>query len=224
MALVDADLKFIFVDVGKNGRVSDGVIWSECALKNAIENETLKIPKLNKVGNDYLPHVIVADDAFPLKPYIMKPYSSKNLTIEKRIFNYRLSRARRTVENAFGLLTSIWRVYQKPIQLTKTNAIKVVLATVVLHNMLRSNNTTRNMYSTIKDIDHEDCSTGDILSREWRQYASNSGIEDISRISSNSYSFEAKEIREKFVIILILADKFHGNWNLLINECFYNSN
>lgn len=34
-----------------------------------------------------------------------------------RIFNYRLSRARRVVENVFGLIPSVFRVFRKPILL-----------------------------------------------------------------------------------------------------------
>ena len=44
LALVDADLKFRFVDVGTNGRISDGGVWSKSALKKAIEVNTLNIP------------------------------------------------------------------------------------------------------------------------------------------------------------------------------------
>ncbi|KAG8239124.1 hypothetical protein J437_LFUL018788 [Ladona fulva] len=47
-------------------------------------------------------YVFVADDAFP--PCILKPHPNRDLTEEKRNFNYRLSRARRIVENAFGIL------------------------------------------------------------------------------------------------------------------------
>ena len=50
-----------------------------------------------------IPFMVVADDAFPLKTYLQKPYSQIGLAREKRIYNYRLSRARRIVDIAKGL-------------------------------------------------------------------------------------------------------------------------
>ena len=56
-------------------------------------------------------HYIVADDAFPLQENMMKPFSHKDMIHQHRIFNYRLSLARRVVENAFGILSNRFRVF-----------------------------------------------------------------------------------------------------------------
>lgn len=65
-----------------------------------------------------LPHVFVADDAFPLCPNIKKPYSGhQQKGSSKSIYNYRPSRARRIVKNVFGILCSVFRVLRKPMLL-----------------------------------------------------------------------------------------------------------
>ena len=56
-----------------------------CSVYQALENKTLNIPKdLTLLGTSQaFPYVIVVDDAFPLKDYIMKPYSQQGLKPEK---------------------------------------------------------------------------------------------------------------------------------------------
>ena len=77
MVLVDADYKFLYVDVGCNGRIRDG---GNSSLSNALSLNTLNIALSD---SESLPYVVVADDAFPLKTYMMKPYAFKNLCTEK---------------------------------------------------------------------------------------------------------------------------------------------
>ena len=97
----------------------------------------MNIPKSDRFykGGPDLPYCIVGDEAFPLKSYLLRPYSGKNnLTDEQSIFNYRLSRASRVIENSFGILASQWRVYRKPIISSVETAMKIVQGTQAVIN------------------------------------------------------------------------------------------
>ena len=72
----------------------------------------------------------------------MRPFARHGLTKERHIFNYRLSRARRVVENAFRILANRWRLYNCCINLNPDNVTTVIKVTVVLHNILTLPNDT----------------------------------------------------------------------------------
>ncbi|KAJ8349682.1 hypothetical protein SKAU_G00248120 [Synaphobranchus kaupii] len=139
MALVDSNYKFLYIDIGCNGRVSDGGVFRGCSLQESLEKKTVNIPRPAPLprSDRMTPFCIVADEAFPLKPYLQKPYARRGLTTEQRIFNYRLSRARRVVENAFGILVNRWRVFLTTINLQPAIVEELVLACCALHNYLR---------------------------------------------------------------------------------------
>lgn len=90
MAICDGNYKFIYIDTGCNGRILDGGVFNMCSFSaEELADRTVKSP-----------YVIVGDDAIPLKPNMMKPFVGQPLPVSHRIFNYRLSRARRVIENA----------------------------------------------------------------------------------------------------------------------------
>jgi hypothetical protein len=142
LAVADADYKFIYVDVGVNGRISDGGVFRESKLSAAIARNSLNFPRNKKLpgGQVEVPYVFVADEAFPLSTRMLKPYPSRDLDDEKRHFNFRLSRARRVVENAFGILSSRFRVFQTKINLSPEKVETIVLASTALHNYLCEKN------------------------------------------------------------------------------------
>lgn len=138
MAVVDADYKFMYINIGAQGRISDAGIFNNSRFFCAMQKQELGLPCPELlVGTDMtLPYMVVADDAFPLTSNIMKPFSRRSTDISQVIFNYRLSRARRVVENAFGILSAKFRVFRAPIALKLSTTRSIVLACVCLHNFL----------------------------------------------------------------------------------------
>jgi len=139
LAISDALNRFLIVDIGAQGRQSDGGVFDNSGLPHLFESNALCVPRSMCIDSTdiVLPFVLVGDEAFPLNTYIMRPYPrSRNLNTSKKIFNYRLSRARRTVECAFGILAARWRLYRRPIIASTSTVVKAVQATVVLHNFI----------------------------------------------------------------------------------------
>jgi len=88
-------------------------------------------------------YAFVGDEAFPLKLYMLRPYSRDNLTDAQRIFNYHLSHARRVI--AFGILTIRWQILLNTICLNPENIIAVVKAVICLHNFIMITDEEMNM-------------------------------------------------------------------------------
>ena len=83
-----------------------------------------------------VPLYFVGDSAYPLTTWIMKPFPhSGQLSSKQRHFNYRLSRARIVVENAFGRLKARWRRLLKRVDMSVENIPTVIAACCILHNM-----------------------------------------------------------------------------------------
>ncbi|KAF8785100.1 Centromere protein V like protein [Argiope bruennichi] len=197
MALVDANLKFLFVDVGTNGRISDGGVWGKCKLKSALDKNTLNILVANTLPltNTKVPYVIVADDAFPLSFNLMKPYPGRGLNEEERIFNYRLSRARRISENAFGILATRFQIFKQRILTTPMNATKIVLSCCALHNFLISNNS--NIYIPPCSIDVELIENKEIQRGDWKGHYASEAVVPLLMKKGNPGQM-TKDIRQKF--------------------------
>lgn len=116
---------------------------------------------------------------------------------DKRIYNYRLSRARRIIENSFGILEARWRIFHRPIQTKVETAENIVKAAICLHNYLRQTNGAT--YCPSGFIDSEEA-TGQIRPREWRTIVSEDGTSGALRSlplpRGTRYSTVANEARE----------------------------
>ena len=101
-------------------------------------------------------------DAFPLGPHMVKPFCQRKQTKEERIFNYRLSRARRCSENAFGILAMCFRLFTTEIDAHPDK----VAAACCLHNMLCRRCGLG--YITPDSLDYEDVDNK-VVPTNWRE-------------------------------------------------------
>lgn len=198
-AIVDAEYDFIYVNIGASGRAGDAAIWNECSFKQALEQNTLNLPTN---------HVCVGDDAFPLKTYLLKPYSKRNLSRREKVFNYRLSRARRIVENAFGILTWRFRIFQRAINLKLETTENVIWAACSLHNWLRN----KNPVNTIALADKEDQNTGRVTGGKWREGGRK--LPSLGKLGSNNYSSDAEKVRSSYAEYFVHDGAIPWQWKL----------
>jgi hypothetical protein len=91
----------------------------------------------NEDNGTPMPFVLVGDEAFALSHHVLWPYPSGNLDVARRIYNYRLTRARRMVECAFGILCNKWRILHRAIDVCPDFCDVIVKTCCILHNFVR---------------------------------------------------------------------------------------
>ena len=194
LAACDAKYRFTMVDIGAHGSLSDGAVFKDSEMGKALDRGNLPIPgpKYLPGSTNEVPYVFVADEAFPLKSYIMRPFPGRGLSETQKIFNYRLSRARRTIENSFGILVSRWRLFRTSIIADVRTVEKMVGAAICLHNFLMSEeesytNSTR-LY----------CSDQFLRDLDANSEVQQSQLQDITSMSGNNQSNAVKKIRQHF--------------------------
>eukprot|EP00731_Ephydatia_muelleri_P029865 Em0021g388a len=175
-------VRFIIFEIGDAGRQSDAGVLSNSEFGQALENDTLTIPNPTPLAgvpeSDYT-FVIVGDEGFPLKKNMLRPYSGKYLPEHEAVFNYRLSRARRIIENAFGILAARWRIFRRPIIAEPERVEVFAKAAIALHNYLRT--TESSQYIPPGFVDGED-GAGNIVEGSWREEEEPTGLIPLSHV------------------------------------------
>ena len=124
----------------------------------------------------------------------MRPYPGV-LPERERIYNYRHSRSRLPIENAFGIVVARWRIFQKPIIASIHNVRNYVMACLCLHNYLRL--TENSLYCPKGFVDVRSRS-GDIKEGDWRKLiGGNDGLLAPLKKAKGGHKKEtAKSVRE----------------------------
>lgn len=195
MAIASARYKFLMVDIGGEGRHSDGGIFKNSIMSYRFQHNQMYIPVATPIieGGKAMPYMLVADEAFQLNSFTLRPYPGKTLTNEQRVFNYRLSRARKVVENTFGIMVARC-IFTKPINTFLITAKSIVKAYVLLHNYCMDK-----VGYCSKGFADEPVRNKEPIRGEWRNMIQhNSGIAPLQNDGSNTHSRFAASIREDY--------------------------
>ncbi|XP_060880360.1 uncharacterized protein LOC132952183 [Metopolophium dirhodum] len=180
MAICDSNYCFTIIDVGSFGKESDCNIFKQCPFGKKLYSDKINFPQDKCLPGDEdgvaQPFVLIADEAFALNKHLLRPFPGRTLNDSRRIFNYRLSRARQKIECTFGILSNKWRVFHSTLLVTPDVAVSITKAACVLHNFVRRRDGF-NFEDTVS------CEMPDIS----------------ERIGVGNASLNAKDIREYFV-------------------------
>ena len=201
--MCNANYEFTLLDIGDADRQSDDGVYKNSNLGYAIDHNTLKIPLPATINNSskLYPYVFVADEAFQLKPFLLKSFSRLHANISRNAFNYHLSRARRLIENRFVIATAKFRILRRPNIAKVDNVIAITKAVTALHNflMISQNKFNDKGYCPPGLIDDE-MPQGHIKFGEWRnEVQGNTGFLPLTPIGFNNYSRLAKDVRDDFM-------------------------
>ena len=132
---------------------------------------------------------MVGGSAFPLRIWLMKPFTNAVLTAQQRYFNYRLSRARMVSEGAYGQLKGIWRVLLRKSESSRDVVRMMTLACMVLHNIciMQGDSISRKL-----DLS----SDGNGQKRNREDIRKLLQVRDCSSIRDTCTSFEANKVRD----------------------------
>ena len=130
MANCDACYIFSLVDIVSFGSNNDSGVFRNSPMGKAFFNDEISLPVAECLENlptfGKVPYFLVGYEAFLLQSWLLRPFPGHRIPEEQRIFNYKLFRASRVIENAFGILAARWQVFMQPIQSTVEKLIKLL--------------------------------------------------------------------------------------------------
>ncbi|KAH8042570.1 hypothetical protein HPB51_024623 [Rhipicephalus microplus] len=118
---------------------------------------------------------------------------------------------RRSVENAFGIFVSRWRIYERQINLQPANVEAVVKATCVLHNILSSNAASTYCppgYAKFQDT------FGNVSGGAWRQGPGSTTVFVLEKSKARNCSKVASAVRQEFVKYFNEEGQVPWQWKL----------
>ena len=121
----------------------------------------------------------------------------KQVQAERQTYKNRLSRARRAVENSFGILVTKWAQLGSPLW-SRSKPLTPSSKPPVCYNYLRRRDCVSNDWRYIAQGDVDSDDDGRVVRGAWRQEPVGNGLGDIGRLAANKPARGAADLREQF--------------------------
>ena len=144
LGVADANCCFTLIDVGAYGCENDSSVFSNSSFGKAFSSGDLNVPSMGNIPGTSInmPLYFVGDEAFPLKPNLMRAFPRRQLDFAKIICNGKLSSTRRTIECAFGILTKKFGIFQKAFETNVEVTESTIKSACVVYSYIRKTQTT----------------------------------------------------------------------------------
>ena len=157
--VVTGDLQFLSISTGYPGSLHDGRVLRNSWIFDAAQQRRILASPCVTVNNTLIRPILLGDSAYPLTPWLMKPFSDTgSLTEDQKRFNYELSRARVVVERAFGILKGRWRILMNRMPYDIKLTVQIIKVCAILHNICQVHHETE---EAITEGEHERISGAD---------------------------------------------------------------
>ena len=134
--VLDHKYRFTDIYIGWPGSVHDARVLTHSSLYEKPISDKLLPSSSRSIAGESAPLFILGDSAYPLMTWLMKLFTHNcMLSDQQKTYNYRTSRARIVVENAYGQLKGRWRRLIKKNEMDLRNIPIVISACCVLRNM-----------------------------------------------------------------------------------------
>uniref|UniRef100_A0ABD2WYP2 DDE Tnp4 domain-containing protein n=1 Tax=Trichogramma kaykai TaxID=54128 RepID=A0ABD2WYP2_9HYME len=137
LAITNIHKRSLIVNLGGYGSLNDAFTFNNSDICAGLEKSEVSIPppELLPGSEALVPYYLIGDGGFPVKQYLMKPYTRvNNMMPNMEIFNLRLSHVRQTVECAFRSPTKFWVVHQKELCWKLSTSEQIIMSTICLQN------------------------------------------------------------------------------------------
>ena len=196
------------------GSHNDAGVFANSTFGRNLAQCNVDIPPAERLPGSAVgsPFCFVGDEGFSLTKYLMRPFPRRILVTDReRIFNYRLSRARRLIENTFGILVARWQILHTHLKVNVETSEHIIYALCWLHNFLISDEDDVGLYNAPGLVD-ENGPNGEIRNGHWRQINLNRiNAEDVLPHRQNIVENRAPQIRENLADYFISRDG-HVPW------------